>query len=73
MLVIISDSGTTTTSVSFGLYVNSVLIANTPTSLAAAGSYSTGYFIVPSSATYSITNITSFTPNTANYIWTEIV
>ena len=73
MLVLISDSGTTTTSVSFGLYVNSVLIANTSTSLAAAGSYSAGYFIVPSGATYSITNTTSFTPNTGSYIWTEIV
>lgn len=73
MLVLISDSGTTTTSVSFGLYVNSVLIANTSTSLATAGSYSSGYFIVPSGATYSITNTTSFTPNTTTYIWTEIV
>lgn len=73
MLVLISDSGTTTTSVSFGLNVNSVLIANTSTSLATAGSYSYGCFIVPSGATYSITNSTSFAPNTSTYIWTEIV
>ena len=73
MLVLISDSGTTTTSVSFGLHINGTLVANTSTSLASSGSYSYGCFIVPSGATYSITNTTTFTLDTTTYIWTEIV